>query len=107
MLLARDGVPGESYLADFVAAGTITKENNSFQVIHRVPMALVRRSSDTSQLMRGQMIALHNEGYSQGAISERLKVSRKAIRKAISSPDSKRSACGRLRKSTERQDRVL
>ena len=41
------------------------------------------KKRDLSQYQRGQITALHNEGYSQVAISKVLKVLRKAVQNAL------------------------
>ena len=66
------------------------------------------RKADISDFVKGQICALHGEGYAQTVIARRLKVSRHAVQSALreSPVDNlpRRSKTGRKRKTTNRQD---
>lgn len=66
------------------------------------------KQKDLSLFNKGKIVALHLEGKSQVAISKILNVSRAAVQNAIKFGASKnRKNCGRRRKTTPREDRVL
>jgi transposase len=67
------------------------------------------RMRDIGAFRRGQIVAMHAEGHSQVFISQQLKISRCAVQNAIKAgrPICNRKNCGRKRKTTPRDDRVL
>ena len=66
------------------------------------------RMRDIGAFRRGQIVAMHAEEHSQVLISQQLKISRFAVQNAIKAgPICNRKNCGRKRKTTPRDDRVL
>ena len=70
------------------------------------------KKSSLSDVRRAQIVALHNEGYSERSISERVGCSKNAVHNAVvkfrksgTYSDAKRS--GRPRKTTPRDDHVI
>jgi len=67
------------------------------------------RKCDISDFVRGQIATLHGEGYCQREIARRLKISRCAVQNALKrgTEASGRKKCGRIRKTTPRDDRFV
>jgi transposase len=66
------------------------------------------KKRDLPDFLKGKINALINEGYSQRQVASRLNISRGAVRNVISSNgSSNRRNCGRKRKTTLREDRLL
>ena len=66
------------------------------------------KKRDMNQFQRGQINVLSAEGYSQRDIALRLHISRCAVQNALRLVDgSNRKRCGRKRKTTPREDRIL
>ena len=66
------------------------------------------KSRDLTQFTRGQVNVLKSEGYSQRQIASRLHISKCAVQNAIRlGENSNRKNCGRPKKTTLREDRLL
>jgi hypothetical protein len=66
------------------------------------------KKSDITAFVRGKILALHAERYSQREIAKRLQISRGAIENALRCGGvSRRSNCKGVRKTTPREDRFL
>jgi len=66
------------------------------------------KKADITAFLKGQILALHDERYSQREIAKRLKVSRGAVENALRCASvSRRSNCKGVRKTTPREDRFL
>lgn len=66
------------------------------------------KKRDISSFLKGQIIALQNEGYTERAISSRLQISKTAVHNAVVSGGSSRRCNNRRpRKTTPRDDRLI
>lgn len=66
------------------------------------------KKRDISDFLKGQIVTLNAEGYSQCSIAERLHISRCAVQNVLKlGGTSRRVNCGRRRKTTPRQDRFV
>jgi len=63
---------------------------------------------DISDFLKGQVVTLNAEGYSQCSIAQRLHISSCAVQNVLKlGGSSRRINCGRRRKTTLRQDRFV
>lgn len=67
---------------------------------------IMGRKADLSDFARGQIHVLNSEGYSQSAIALKLHISRCAVQNALKKVSARKN-CHGVRKTTQRQDRLL
>src|SRR6478609_3854755 len=66
------------------------------------------RKRDISEFQKGQINILISEGHSQRQVASRLNISKWAVQNAVKlCTQSGRKNCGRKRKTTPREDRLL